>query len=622
MKMLFKNKKIGNKKAAIPINFLFTITITVLAIVIALIFFLRMPNSQKIYCSVIVPLRGLFVKSPPEYCNYTKMEVNPIEKKEFLLDSFYNKDKTFIIDFFKSKKQSLSIKISPEAEILKAIFYIENPKQTINKFSDDLAERQIVFYGEPVELKFKIPKNATLENAFLKLETRTPRILTYVLSEGLADYDMTSYYTEGFQQEYKTRISKDELKTEFLKNYDAILIISGCAPINLTEEEVNTTYDYYLAGHGIAFVADYDNNCFKELNRITKRFNLEFSSKADTKTCIKKSDVSSAHFDFFKDVEKLSFSTKSALIKINNPNITKAFVLNNNPLMAFKNDSLVYGNLFFDSDSMHYSLNSKCSENSDFKFYNNLVGFLIKDFKRANYVVVYLLNNSEPEFFAEEISTVSVKLNISSIEEALKNCDEELCEINISINATPGRLSVKQILIEYKMPARNITVRLENKSWNIEELNSTNPEQEINITEALISALNKTNCYEECEIKIEIEAENVKLKIKNLTIIYKAYNLLPEIVNKIIDCWERSERGRLNYDLLCEEIPIPKDYEFRKSINEKALTDIIISRKWCNIIQNSDFGCGNKDQISVSKISGKTNILIEYNSKEKKVVVT
>ena len=616
-----KLKRIKNK-AEIPINFLFTIAITTIAIVLTLVLFFRLPSSQKIYCSIITPFRGLFIKSLPEFCNYTRMELNPIEKKEFLIENFYNKKKSFILDFIKKKNQSLSIKLSPEAEIIDASFLIENPKQTINSFSDGLSERQIVFYEEPIELKFKIPKNASLVNAFLKLETRTPRILIYVLTEGIADFDMTSFYTPGFQQEYKTRTGKDELKTEFLKNYDAILIISGCDPINLSEEEINTTYDYYLAGHGIAFISDYESNCFRELNKITKRFNLEFSSKSDTQTCIKKSEASNVNFDFLKDVEKLSFSGKSAIIKINNPNITKVFVFKNNPLMAFKNDSKEYGNLFFDTDSMHYSMMSKCNDNNDFNFYNNLVGFLIKDFNVATNIVVYLLNNTNPEFLTEYTGAMTVNLNTTLIQEALDNCDDELCEINISINATAGRLSVKQLLVEYKMPARNISIKLGNKTWVIEELNSTKPEEEINIKDALIEELNKSNCYEECELKIDFEAENVKLKIKNLSLIYKAYNLLPELVNKILDCWERSERGRLNYDLMCEEIPIPKDYPFKRMINEKSITDIIINRKWCNIIQNSDFGCGTKDQILVSKITTKTNILIEYNSKEKKVILS
>ncbi|MGB9748618.1 MAG: hypothetical protein ACPLWC_02095 [Candidatus Woesearchaeota archaeon] len=617
-----KVKQAGScKRADIPVNFLFTVVITVMAIVLALILFFKMPSSQRVYCSIITPFRGFFVKSLPEFCNYTKMELNPIEKKEFVMENFYNREKSFILDFMKNKRQSLSIKISPEAEVMKASFFIENPKQTISTFSDQLSERQIVFYGEPVELKFKIPKNASLINAYLKIETRIPRVLTYVLTQGLANFDMTSFYTENFEQEYKTRISTNELKTEFLKNYDAVLIISGCNPINFSEEEINATYAYYLAGHGIAFIADADNNCFNELNKITKKFNLEFSSKATTKTCINKSEASSVDFDFLKDAEKLSFSGSSALIKTSSSNITKAFFFSNNPLMAFSNDSS-YGNLFFDSDSMHYNLMSKCKDNNDFKFYNNLVEFLIKTFLIARNINVYLLNNTEPEFYADEIETVTVNLNTTSIKEALNDCNEDLCEINIIINATPGRLSIKQLLIEYKMPAKNISIKLGDKNWNIEELNLTRPEEEIDIRDALIEELNKTKCDEECDLKIEIEAENVKLKIKNLTIDYKSYNMLPEIANEIIDCWERSERGKLNYGLMCKEIPIPKDYAFNKIIDEKSITNIIINRKWCNIIQNSDFGCGSKDQISISKISGKTNILIEYNSKEKKVIVS
>ena len=94
-------------------------------------------------------------------------------------------------------------------------------------------------------------------------------------------------------------------------------------------------------------------------------------------------------------------------------------------------------------------------------------------------------------------------------------------------------------------------------------------------------------------------------------------------MDSIVDCWKKSDFGRAEVDMFCDEIALPKDYVFFKPLSEADITKIIIDRQWCHIIGNSDFGCGERDSIEFTKdINTITNILVEYNAKKKQVIIS
>ena len=100
-----------------------------------------------------------------------------------------------------------------------------------------------------------------------------------------------------------------------------------------------------------------------------------------------------------------------------------------------------------------------------------------------------------------------------------------------------------------------------------------------------------------------------------------SYDLIAELVQHILDCWVRANSGQSKENIYCEEISVPESYVFDYDITESLITKHIIERQLCHLFENSDYGCGTKDNLDFTTINHHTNVLIEYNALDKQIVV-
>ena len=128
----------------------------------------------------------------------------------------------------------------------------------------------------------------------------------------------------------------------------------------------------------------------------------------------------------------------------------------------------------------------------------------------------------------------------------------------------------------------------------------------------------------ECIFNFTISAsEPAQILMSNLSIKYSKIFVEEDLFLSILDCYERAKAINFGQNIKCTEIPVPPSYIFYREINESGITWLIKSRKWCGIFQNSDYGCGNDDQLRfVNSFTQPTNILVEYDAKDKQVVVS
>ncbi len=480
-----------------------------------------------------------------------------------------------------------------------------------------------VWFANFEQFYVNINKNATVEEFTITLESQKAKILIYVLGETFNDLHLNSLSNDNFTIE--TRYKSGIISEEELSNYDSVIFINGYKG-DLSSKEVDEIYKYYLANHSIALVGGANNSFSEGVNKIANKFGVNMRDRVKTSDCIKKNNAQFVNYPIFNNVEVLSFGDNASKISYTGSSIKPMLKVNGNNLMAFIDKSGT-ARVLFDSNARHYgfrSSNRYCSSNNDDKFIKNLAEWLIKDYKRINNISVYLLNYPDKEFSKESISKEIIKLNTSKINDFLNSCSESDCKINFTINSTSGRARIDSIIVKYYLPAKNINIGIYNESFDIKELNRTRSHKVINFKSALNNSLNRPDlfCLGNCKIRINVSAENAELLIGNINVRYKYYDLKADLLDKIIDCWNRGDRGKKKESFICEQFSIPKDYKFREPIDEKAISDMLKERKWCHIIQNSDFGCGTENNIQFnSPIKFRTNIMVRYDGKKRSVIV-
>ena len=85
------------------------------------------------------------------------------------------------------------------------------------------------------------------------------------------------------------------------------------------------------------------------------------------------------------------------------------------------------------------------------------------------------------------------------------------------------------------------------------------------------------------------------------------------LLSYIISCWNKVENLRLDKDYACYELVLTETVD---NVNEGNVSSILIKEDHCSSIENSDYGCGAKDQIVWSVAGGVINtqkvLLIYY----------
>jgi len=121
---------------------------------------------------------------------------------------------------------------------------------------------------------------------------------------------------------------------------------------------------------------------------------------------------------------------------------------------------------------------------------------------------------------------------------------------------------------------------------------------------------------EVCKDYIKEEVEVVRVDESDEKIVSRL------ILAHIIACWNIAEIKGLNRDHGCYEIHFNR---FVDGVTEESVTKVLIEEDMCKSIENSDYGCGARDQILWKVENGiirdQEIILIRYNSRENAIEV-
>lgn len=87
------------------------------------------------------------------------------------------------------------------------------------------------------------------------------------------------------------------------------------------------------------------------------------------------------------------------------------------------------------------------------------------------------------------------------------------------------------------------------------------------------------------------------------------------LLSYIISCWQSAEVKGLYKDHACYELRLKNKVD---DVTEKNVTDVLIQEDGCVSIENSDYGCGEKNsilwEVSGEVINSQSLILIRYNA--------
>jgi hypothetical protein len=169
----------------------------------------------------------------------------------------------------------------------------------------------------------------------------------------------------------------------------------------------------------------------------------------------------------------------------------------------------------------------------------------------------------------------------------------------------------------------DVTVYLCNFSAEIKK-GKLAPEREYstgNIASGIKSCLSKCVSFP-CAVGIEIESAEGSLSAFSLSIEQKECVLNDEIASNIAACWEKANFGMSKEKMICKALIIRKCTS--SAVNESTVTETLKEKGVCAIIGNSDYNCGESDNIlwQGSTFGQENTVMIEYSPESKAIIVS
>lgn len=120
-----------------------------------------------------------------------------------------------------------------------------------------------------------------------------------------------------------------------------------------------------------------------------------------------------------------------------------------------------------------------------------------------------------------------------------------------------------------------------------------------------------------CQVRIDfIPDQSLNLVVKDIDVTYVTCLIKEEIVAHMLACWEKANYGHYDEDLVCFELVIPRNcYTIPLNFDESEATQIMLQNSnYCDLLPNSDYGCGNEDKVywDLFQLRSEQNILIEF----------
>jgi hypothetical protein len=195
-------------------------------------------------------------------------------------------------------------------------------------------------------------------------------------------------------------------------------------------------------------------------------------------------------------------------------------------------------------------------------------------------------------------------------------------EVKVSVpeNST---LTSFSFLLKGNLSSASVDVCADGTSeWNISQMA---PSREYSSPKEIFQSAK--NCAEKCaafpcNITIKISGENGEAMLSEIEVSYKKCLLKEEIAAAILACWEKANYGAYSRNLQCTGLAVRRCQN--SGINESSITNYLKEQKLCNVISNSDFGCGERDEIEWQAVSIKSegSVLIEFVNSSRKIRVS
>ncbi len=661
-------------RGASSLTIIFVIVITLAAIIAVLLVFADTSGfSKSLYCSSLYNVRRTFGYRDVFCEDLKKITVGAVDKKTVIMDHFTNK-RTNDVFLFNSTKHSheTNFSVPSNIELGEAGFSIRIPEKShIRQFADNSVFQSLIFTGvgskesylnisnnvkivdaefdvsgkqlpAKVDMVFVIDTSNSMANEWNVLCTNLDTLDRMLRKIDInASFHIFAIGTGGTQGDCMDGTISQEMMESQLGNIPWYemgdpVCISGRPPDCVVRV---SDYDDYSESWGLATLWVLDE--FDEWRENTKRIIFPISD----------SDPTGGGRVIYDNKQDKYLG--DAQLSGNEDQVIDKIIANSQGVSVFP----IYGDK--GTESINEGFNLGEPESICMSQYSSSCGRILGMMKRlaqetsgnvSGYRDLDLLKESILQavtlpypvgvrvevgnyewYFPGRLNetyspvTLSGPELVSEIQSMVYTCSQETCIIPINVTSySEGAIWLDNLDIQYITEMHDVTV-LFNKSQIgfVDELTQQNPTKHFNVTSELLSA------YEECQsspctygVGISTQSEGVIL-IENLRIIYEEYPVEEEIIRSILDCWRQSSYGMSTTDIFCHEIVIPDNYRFTSSINESSVTEKIRKRNLCHLFENDDFGCGEKDNLVFAKqINSAGNVLVEYNSDKRQVVVS
>ena len=224
---------------------------------------------------------------------------------------------------------------------------------------------------------------------------------------------------------------------------------------------------------------------------------------------------------------------------------------------------------------------------------------------------------------SKEVSPLVVDITLSLNDSIQNDCTSAFCYVPINITSlTEGSINIHNISILFAPIAQYANLTIGNTTLYYREDFPVEPKIiPLDIKDAIIDYV-ANNCIglEECEVPVFLSASSpefeIELKLEELMVDYSVYPVYDDILNAVLECWNKANQGKSSKDFTCTEISLPP--QVQASFDESKIASMIKSKNYCHIIGSDAISDCGLDNIDVDISS--TNIVIEY--KNNKILVS
>lgn len=209
-----------------------------------------------------------------------------------------------------------------------------------------------------------------------------------------------------------------------------------------------------------------------------------------------------------------------------------------------------------------------------------------------------------------------------ALEDAGQNCNQPSCQVTVQVSSSSeGAVILSELEVMYQQYIKDAGVDLNGNSIFYDP--QFGGSEQIDFTASAQSVID-TCQVPDCLFNFTLSSsEPAKLLLSNLSVKYSKVFLEEDLLQSVLECYDRASLQGFAKNIRCKEIPVPRDHIFYKEVNESSITQLLINKKWCNQFSNSDYGCGEQDHLRFAhSFAVPTNILVEYDAKTRQVVVS